>query len=222
MELSIDENPTEVKTYECLTKDIELMFLIREMQRRQIPITHIAPNFGIEKGVDYRCPDGLEALEKRIARQCHIAEEFGYMLDCHSGDDLSSKTRKVVGRASQGKIHFKISPMLQSLFADVLFEVEPKAFGKWFEATLDYARDKAEAGSKFAVESIREYENNGKKTTPQEKVFHYYHFAPVGLRDAKGQYINRELFYTLPSDFYAEYQKRVDILLKEVADDVFN
>lgn len=42
------------------------------------------------------------------------------MLDCHSGDDLKSPTRKVFGRATHGNIHFKISPSLQVMFGETL------------------------------------------------------------------------------------------------------
>ncbi|MDH5453802.1 MAG: hypothetical protein OEX14_10665, partial [Paracoccaceae bacterium] len=65
-----------------------LMFLVLELQRRRIPVTHIAPNLGIEKGLDYRGPDSLVGLEKRIRGLYDISCEFGLMLDCHSGDDL--------------------------------------------------------------------------------------------------------------------------------------
>jgi len=54
LELSIDENPPGIETFDCLTTEIELVFLMLEMQRRHIPLTHIALNVGIEKGVDYR------------------------------------------------------------------------------------------------------------------------------------------------------------------------
>jgi len=68
------------------------MFLMLELQRRGIPVTHIAPNFGVEKGLDYRGRDGLVGLEKRIRGLCDISRQFGLMLDCHSGDDLKSAT----------------------------------------------------------------------------------------------------------------------------------
>lgn len=223
LELSIDENPPEIQTCESITAETELIFLSIEAQRRQIPLTHIAPNFGVEKGVDYRCTDGLEGLAKRTGRLHRIASERGLMLDCHSGDDLSSQTRKVFGRATAGKIHFKISPSLQMLFAETLHELQPQAFRRWWEATREYVKDKAEAGSDFAVQCLKEVgERQSQDPSPHDRLFHYYHFAPVGLRDAAGQFINRELFYGLSPDFYSTYQSRVEAFLGEVAEDVFN
>lgn len=223
LELSIDENPPEVHTCESLTKDVELMFLLLEIQRRQLPVTHIAPNFGVEKGLDYRCPRGLEELEPRVRRLYRMASEYGLMLDCHSGDDLKSPTRKVFGRATDGNIHFKISPSLQIIFGETLNDLYPDLFRFWWDDTLAYARREAEAGADFAARCLREYKNMpipvpSAKTT----LFEHFNFATVGKRDAHGEFIFRDKFYDLPADFYCEYAARVEHRLAEVAEDVFN
>lgn len=223
LELSIDETPSGVDAFACLTTESELMFLMLELQRRRIPVTHIAPNFGIEKGLDYRGQDGLVGLEKRIRGLCDISREFGLMLDCHSGDDLKSATRQAVGRATQGHIHFKVSPALQVIFSETMKDVEPKRFRFWWDDTLDYARREAAAGSDFAAECLRRYEaSDNRERSPEHAVFHYYNFASVGKRDQKGQFVHREKFYDMSADFYHEYQRRICSYLCEVAADVFN
>ncbi len=223
LELSIDESPPEVRTCESLTKDVELMFLLLEIQRRQLPITHIAPNFGVEKGVDYRCPGGLDELETRVRRLYQMASEYGLMLDCHSGDDLKSPTRKVFGRVTDGNIHFKISPSLQVIFGEILHALYPEGFQFWWDDTLSYARRGAESGAHFAAECIRDYETSSNpEPSPHCSVFEHFNFATVGKRNPNGQFIFREKFYDLPSDFYREYAKRVEQHLGEVAEDVFN
>ena len=223
LELSIDETPSGIDAFTCLTSEIELMFLMLELQRRGIPVTHIAPNFGIEKGLDYRGQDGLVGLEKRIRELCDISREFGLMLDCHSGDDLKSATRQAIGRATQGHIHFKVSPALQVIFAETMKDVEPERFRFWWDDTLDYARREAAAGSDFAAECLRQYEaSDNQECSPDHAVFHYYNFASVGKRDRNGQFVHREKFYDMPADFYREYQRRIYIYLCEVGADVFN
>jgi hypothetical protein len=220
-ELSVDETPSGIDAFTCLTTEIELIFIVLELQRRQISVTHIAPNFGIEKGWDYRGRDGLAALEKRIRALYDISCEFGLMLDCHSGDDLKSATRKVVGRATQGHIHFKVSPALQVIFAETMNDVEPERFRFWWDDTLDYARREAAAGSDFAADCIRRYKAGGNpKPSPDQAVFHYYNFASVGRRGQNGQFVHREKFYDLSADFYREYQRRVCSYLCDVAADV--
>lgn len=223
LELSIDENPPEVRTCESLTRDVELMFLLLEIQRRQLPITHIAPNFGVEKGVDYRCPGGLEELEPRVRRLYQMASEYGLMLDCHSGDDLKSATRKVFGRATNGNIHFKISPSLQIIFGETLNDLYPERFRFWWDDTMAYARREAEGGTEVAAECIREYESSeNPQPSARTSLFEHFNFATVGKRDKNGQFIFREKFYDFPSDFYDEYAKRIEQRLGEVAEDVLN
>lgn len=222
LELSIDETPSGVDTFSCLTSETELEYLLSQLQRRKIPVTHIAPNFGVEKEFDYRGSDGLNGLQNRIERLCECAGEFGAMLDCHSGDDLEPETRKVIGRAAKGNIHFKISPVLQIIFAEALNQYDPEKFRFWWDDALDYARLEARAGSDFATDCLRQYETSSDKTlSPNHAVFHYYGFATVGRRDDKGQYIHRQKFYELPEDFYELYQDRVALYLGEVANDVF-
>jgi hypothetical protein len=218
MELSIDENPAEVKTCDNLTKDIEVMFLLLEAERRELGITHIAPNFGVEKGVDYRCPAGREELEARVKRQYEMADSFGVMLDCHSGDDLSSETRKVFGRATGHRIHFKISPMLQNIYGRTLEDTYPEKFKIWWDDTVEYAKAQAESGAEIAIEGLKEIEKLGKPSA-RTGFFEHFCFATVGKRDREGQYLYRELFYTLPDDFYDEYTKRLTVYLGEVAAD---
>jgi hypothetical protein len=222
LELSIDETPSGIDAFGCLTQEAELIFLALEFQRRRIPMTHIAPNFAVEKGFDYRGPDGLAGLETRIRGLYDIACEFGLMLDCHSGDDLKPATRRVIGRATQGRNHFKLSPSLQVIFAETMNDVEPERFLFWWDDTLDYARREAAAGSDFAAQCIRRYESGeNPEPSPHHAVFHYYNFASVGKRDRNGQFVHREKFYDMSDEFYREYQNRICSFLCEVAADVF-
>jgi hypothetical protein len=222
LELTIDEHPPEVAAFDCLTTDEEVLFLAREIQRRGLPITHLAPNFGQEKGHDYRCPDGLAGLERRARAQFEIASEFGLMLDVHSGDDLGRETRRVFGRATGGKLHFKVSPMLQLIYAEVLQEFHPALFQRWWEDALAYARREAANGSPVARECLSELDSvPGVRPSARLKVFHYYSFPFVGRRDAQGQFLQRAEFYRLSPAFGEAYRQRLSHWLGELADDVF-
>jgi hypothetical protein len=223
LELSVDECPPQMEASTCLTSENELLFLIEELRRREVPITHIAPNVGIVKGQDYTGADGLAGFEQRIAGLQHIAAEHGIMLDFHSGDDLRSAARQAIGRATGGRNHFKVSPSLQVIFGEVLHEVSPERFQFWWEDTLAYARREASAGSTFAAQCLREYEGGADPTpAPHHAVFHHYNFASVGRRDAEGQFVYRDRFYDLPAEFYRAYHDRVARFLCEVATDVFD
>ena len=219
LELSIDEHPNDIPTFDCLTSETELVFVLLEAQRRGIPLTHVAPNFGVEKGVDYRGADGLPGFEARARSLCGIAEHFGVMADFHSGDDLSAAARQAIGRATDGRNHFKVSPNLQLLFAEVLAEHHPQLFTRWWQDAMAYAQREAAAGSAFAAECIRRSDTG--RLSSHDEVFHNFSFAFVGRRDPNGQFICREEFYALSSAFYQAYQECIVAYLLELADDLF-
>jgi hypothetical protein len=222
LEFTIDEHPPEVAAFDCLTTAEELRFVLGEIRRRGLPVTHIAPNLGQEKGWDYRCPDGLPGLEKRLRAQFAIVEEFGVLLDVHSADDLTQPVRRVIRRATGGKHHYKISPMLQLLFAETLADHHPALFRQWWADALAYARREAAAGSTFAAECLRAYETAADRTPSRNHlVFHHYSFAFVGRRDKPGQFLHREAFYSLSAKFYRDYEQRIAAYLGGLAADLF-
>lgn len=229
LELSIDEHPNEIPAFDCLTTEAELCFVLLEARSRGIPLTHVAPNYGVEKGTDYRCPDGLPGLAARSRSLGRIAEEFGVMPDYHSGDDLGRETRRVIGRATGGRCHFKVSPMLQLLFGEVLTRFHPDLFRRWWFDALAYARRAAAGGSAFAADCLRQdavtepltLSEAGLEAAAHGQVFHHFSFAFVGRRDASGSFLNREEFYSLSPAFYHAYQDRLVGYLGELAEDLF-
>lgn len=222
LELAIDERTPDISTCACITTDDEVAFVLLELRRRGIPVTHLAPNFGVEKSVDYRCPDGLAGLAARVRSQCQIAEEFGVLLDFHSGDDLSSETRHVIGRATRGRNHFKISPMPQIIFAETVRDLVPELFHRWWNDALAYAEREAAGGSDFAATCIAEFQSAQAAPSPHDSIFHDFGFAFVGKRGPSGQYLNRESLYDLGRVFYSEYQSRITDYLCGLAEDLFN
>jgi hypothetical protein len=221
LELTIDEHPPEVAAFDCLTTAEELCFVLREIRRRGLPVTHIAPNLGQEKGHDYRCPDGLPGLQRRLQEQAALADAFAVGLDVHSADDLSRPVRRVIRRATRGRLHYKISPSLQLLFADTLADHDPRLFRAWWQDARAYAQREAEAGSAFAAACLQADEGGAGKPSPQHQVFHHYSFAFVGRRDAAGRFLHRDRFYTLPASFRQDYARRVADRLRELAEDLF-
>jgi hypothetical protein len=218
LELSIDEHPNDIPTFDCLTSETELIFVLLEAQRRGIPLTHVAPNFGVEKGTDYRGADGLPGFEARARSLCRIAEDFGVMADFHSGDDLSAAARQVIGRATAGRNHFKVSPNLQLLFAEVLAGHHPDLFRRWWKDALAYAQREAADGSAFAAECIRR--SDLQRPSAHDEIFHNFSFAFVGRRDGEGQFLCREEFYALSPGFYRAYRECIAAYLTELAEDL--
>jgi hypothetical protein len=187
-----------------------------------LPVTHVAPNYGAEKGFDYRGADGLEGLEHRVKALQAIVGEFDMMLDFHSADDLTSPTRAAVRRATKGFLHYKISPMLQLLFVDILEKYDPELFLSWWDDAMEYARVEAQNGSEFAAACLRDFDRSpDRKPSRHHQVFHHYGFAYVGRRGQGQTFAVREKFYTLSADFYRAYQDYVTEYLGTLARDLF-
>jgi len=221
LEFSMDERPPGIETCACITTNEEVVFVLLEAQRRGLPLTHLAPNFGVEKGLDYRCPGGLTALARRITTQYRIANEFDALLDFHSGDDLSQATRRVIALATSGRNHFKIAPQPQIMFAETVRDYYSDLFRTWWNESLAYAQREA-SYSKFAADCIREYQASPEASpSPTDSIFHNFGFSFVGKRDAQGQYVNREKLYGLSPEFYREYQDRLVQYYCGLAQDLF-
>ncbi len=222
LELSIDEHPPEIHAFDCITTDKELFFLLSETRRRGIPLTHVAPNFGVEKLVDYRYKDGLPGLTERVGRQHEIAESFHVMLDCHSGDDLSSATRRAFSAATRGQIHYKISPRLQTIFGEVVHNCHPEFFKEWWDDTVQSAEESAREGSEFARKCLADYRGAPDAAPdPKHVLFTSYCFATVGKRDPSGRYVHRDKFYSLSRECGEAYEKRIAEYLCALSDDLF-
>ena len=188
-------------------------------------MTHLAPNFGVEKGTDYRGYDGIEMFGKRIGILNKIAVEKNMILDCHSGDDLSRETRRVFRRATSGNIHFKVSPSLQALYGKVLSSYDPEFFSFWWNETLKYAQAGADSGSVFARHALAELRRDDKgRVLPSADhlFFKELCFDSVGKRDTNGDYINRARFYDLGSDFYDEMERTIEQRVMELSEDLFD
>jgi hypothetical protein len=223
LELSIDEHPPEIEAHDCLTSEMEFAFILAETRRRGLPLTHLAPNLGVEKHLDYRHPGGIEGLMRRTRALQAWAQEQGVVIDCHSGDDLSERARRALNQATAGLLHFKISPSLQSLFGEVLFDFDRSLFALWWDDTLEFARENASQGSRLAAECIEELASgSGADPDPKSRLFRLFGYATVGKRDERGGFLYRDRFYSLPQDFYVEYTRRMKDYLCLLATDLFS
>lgn len=222
LEFTIDEHPPEIAALDCLSTREECRFIIDEAERRGLHVTHIAPNVGTEKGFDYRGADGIAGFEQRLRTLADTIAGRGMIIDVHSADDLGPETRAAVRRATGGRLHYKISPVLQLLFAEVLEEVHPDLFGEWWDDARAYARDEAMKGSRFAADCLARLDGKDPATpASHDAVFHHYSFRFPGRRDADGQFLDRERFYRLSPEFHRRHQVRITSYLTELATALF-
>ena len=207
-------------TFDCLTSEIELVFVLLEAQRRGIPLTHVAPNFGVEKGIDYRCPDGLPGLEARSPIAVpHCRELRG---DARLPFGRRSE-RGTPGRPSGGPpgatTTSRSHPMLQLLFGEVLADHHPDLFRRWWEDAVAYATARGRSGSGVCggVSARSDLGRPRRRTTRSSTIS----VLPTsGGRDAQGQFLYREEFYSLSPAFYRAYQDRLVQYLTGLAADL--
>lgn len=221
LELSIDESPSGLSIQDILTTPEEALFLLREFERRAIPVTHLAPNFGVEKGVDYRMPGGYSVLAELVEILYFMCRKWGIMLDIHSGDDLSAATRKVFCQATEGNLHFKISPALQEMFAETLWELFPELFGEWWVETMQEVRKQAKDGAGRARELLQYFFTTEQRVDPANSFFHNYMFVPLGEHGSNKNLILRELLYSLPPEFYVAYTEKMQNLFIQLYHELF-
>ena len=220
LEFTIDEHPPEIAAFDCLTSDEECFFVVNELARRELPVTHLAPNTGTEKGFDYRGADGLAGFERRVASLARITADRGILIDIHSADDLTAPARAAIRRATGGKLHYKVSPMLQLLFAGVLEDVHPDLFTEWWNDAVAYAREER-GDSPFAAWCLDELALKGSVAPSRhDPVFHHYGFRFVGRRDGRGQFLNRARFYSLSPEFYRLHEERIAAYVGGLADEL--
>jgi hypothetical protein len=223
LEFTIDEHPLEIGALDCLTSDEECFFVVNEVLRRGLPVTHLAPNAGTEKGFDYRGADGLPGFEQRVASLARITADAGVLIDIHSADDLEPSSRAAIRRATGGKLHYKVSPMLQIVFAGVLEDVHPDLFREWWSDAVAYAREEAATGSEFAADCLAALDTKtSAEPSHRDPVFHHFSFRFVGRRNEQAQFLNRQRFYSLSPEFYRIHEERLAAYVGGLADELLS
>ena len=171
-EPSIDEAET-------LTTAKELLFYMHWLAARGRPATLVPPNLGFKKRQAYPdtadalaayvkgkmwpelAPrvngefggDPLEELGARVRELAAVAKKFDGTLSIHSGSGKQAAALEMIGRATEGRVNYKISGELQLQLLDVLSE-QP-AGSPWrllFERMADAAAEFA-AKNAFGCES---------------------------------------------------------------------
>lgn len=140
-EPSLDEADT-------LTTPAELIFYMQWLKSRGRPAQLVPPNLGFKKRQAY--PETLEALEKyshhkmwpellpavsghfggdplaelgaRVSELAEVARHFQGTLSIHSGSGKQAAVLEQIGRATRGRVNYKISGELQLQLLDVLSE----------------------------------------------------------------------------------------------------
>lgn len=120
-ELSLDEA-------ESPTSPVEHYFVVRELERRGVELTSLAPRFGgvLEKAVDYR--GSLEVFHRDLRAHVALAKVLGeYRISLHSGSDKFS-LYPVMAREAGGLWHVKTAGTSYLVALEVVARHAPDLF----------------------------------------------------------------------------------------------
>ena len=136
-ELSVDETETP-------TSPLEHFFVVRELQKRDVTITSLAPRFSgaLENGVDYR--GDLEVFRRDLRAHVAIAEALGgYRISLHSGSDKFS-LYPLFAKEAEGLFHVKTAGTSYLVALEVVARRAPDLFREIYQLSLErFPEDRA-------------------------------------------------------------------------------
>jgi len=199
LEISLDESPESIAPDAASTRPEEMIWLLEQLAGLGVAPAYLAPHLGFTKGSDVADLQRLAEVAEGLHR---AASEYNALLSIHSGDDLSSATRRVLGEASGGRLLFKVAPALQKLFVHAVLTCDPALADRLTTWTVQYAAER------------------GTPLPPADAVYKFA-FAAFGDRDAVGQFEMRERLYNAGDTVKTAFADALTSYLAALADDLF-
>jgi hypothetical protein len=241
---SFDFEPS-IDEAETLTTPAEMIFYMHWLKSRGRPAQLVPPNLGFKKRQAY--PETAEALEKyahhkmwpellprvmseyggdpleelgeRVRELAAVARHFQGTLSIHSGSGKQAEVLERIGKATAGRVNYKISGELQLQLFDVLSE-QP-AGSKWrmlFERMCERTNDFAAKGafgaeSELAAQYSNKYLGDASRGRVDGNLFLVFWLGNlVGSRDVNSPDGDRRFFKDkldeLPPDLVSEVRRR--------------
>ncbi len=241
---SFDFEPS-IDEAETLTTPPEMIFYMHWLKSRGRPAQLVPPNLGFKKRQAY--PDTADAFEKyahhkmwpellprvisayygkpleelgaRVRELAAVARHFQGTLSIHSGSGKQAEVLERIGKATGGRVNYKISGELQLQLFDVLSE-QP-AGSRWrmlYERMVDRTNQFAAAGvfgaeSELAAQYTDKYLGNADRGRVDGNLFLVFWLGNVvGSRDVNSPDGDNRFFKEkldeLPPDMLAEVRRR--------------
>jgi hypothetical protein len=241
---SFDFEPS-IDEAETLTTPAEMIFYMHWLKQRGRPAQLVPPNLGFKKRQAY--PESAEWLEKyshhkmwpellprvvseyggnaleelgaRVRELAAVARHFQGTLSIHSGSGKQAEVLERIGKATGGRVNYKISGELQLQLFDVMSE-QP-AGSPWrqlFERMVNRTNDFAAKGafgaeSELAAQYKEKYLGDAERGRVDGNLFLVFWLGNlVGSRDVNAPDGDRRYFTEkmkdLPPDLVAEVRRR--------------
>ncbi len=222
---------------ETLTTAKELIFYMHWLKQRGRPAQLVPPNLGFKKRQAYpetaaalreyahhkmwpelaAVEQPLDELAERVRELAAVARHFQGTLSVHSGSGKQASVLELIGKATSGRVNYKISGELQLQLFDVLAEQPPDS--EWrtlYDRMVNRANAFAAHGA-FGPESALadEYRKTrgaslgdaGRGRVDGNLFLVFWLGNVVGSRDEDGRFFKDKLD-ALPADLLREVRRR--------------
>ncbi|MBN1534334.1 MAG: tagaturonate epimerase family protein [Spirochaetes bacterium] len=194
-EISIDET-------EMPTDPLEHLFIARELARRGIAVTSLAPRFfgEFQKGIDYR--GDLPRFQREMEIHAAIADGLGYRISVHSGSDKFSVFPSI-GRLTTGRFHLKTAGTSWLEALRVIAAEDPPLYRRLHRHALArfgearrYYHVSADPARIRPLEETKDRDLTGYlEDDDARQVLHIAYGVILSERDGGGRPLFREVFY---------------------------
>ena len=204
LEISIDETSSP-------TLPSHHLFIVRELRRRGVECSSLAPRFigEFQKAIDYI--GDLAEFDRQFKVHALIAANYGnYKISVHSGSDKFA-VYPTVGRETRHYLHLKTAGTSWLVAVAVLAKRDPKLYRDMHQCALDNVKDMlklyhitADFGKIPALDTLKDEELPALMEMPEARQLLHINYGPI-LTGAL-----RERFFKAMHRYEADYDAAIE------------
>ncbi len=204
LEISIDETSSP-------TLPSHHLFIVRELRRRSVEFSSLAPRFigEFQKAIDYI--GDLDEFDRQFKVHALIAQNYGnYKISVHSGSDKFA-VYPTVGRETRHYLHLKTAGTSWLVAVTVIAKRDPQLYRDMHQCALDNVADMlklyhitADFNKIPAVSTLKDEELPALMDMPEARQLLHINYGPILTGNL------RERFFKAMHKFEADYDAAIE------------
>ncbi|MBE6357871.1 MAG: hypothetical protein E7057_01315 [Lentisphaerae bacterium] len=204
LEISIDETSSP-------TLPSHHLFIVRELRRRGVEFSSLAPRFigEFQKAIDYI--GDLDEFDRQFKVHALIAQNYGnYKISVHSGSDKFA-VYPTVGRETRHYLHLKTAGTSWLEAVTVISRKDPQLYRDMHQCALDNVADMlklyhitADFNKIPALDTLSDAELPALMTMPEARQLLHINYGPILTGNL------RERFFKAMHKFEADYDAQIE------------
>ncbi|MBR2344747.1 MAG: hypothetical protein IKA71_03055 [Lentisphaeria bacterium] len=204
LEISIDETSSP-------TLPSHHLFIVRELRRRNVEFSSLAPRFigEFQKAIDYI--GDLDEFDRQFKVHALIAQNYGnYKISVHSGSDKFA-VYPTVGRETRHYLHLKTAGTSWLVAVTVIAKRDPQLYRDMHQCALDNVADMlklyhitADFNKIPAVSTLKDEELPALMDMPEARQLLHINYGPILTGNL------RERFFKAMHKFEADYDAAIE------------